>query len=229
MASGSRADLTLLLVRHGEVEGIAPPRFRGRKDVLLTPLGRRQAETTAAYIAANWRVSAVITSPLARCVDTGAAIAAATTSPASTTDQLTDFDYGEWTWKTHPEVRASWPELYDQWITIPQLVRVPGGDSLQDLFARTADALRAMRAQHKGETVVAVAHDSVNRALLVQLSDLPLSAFWRISQDPCCVNVIEIGTRPQVVTINSTAHLQLQGNSTHPDDVAIPDGLKQER
>jgi Histidine phosphatase superfamily (branch 1) len=42
------------------------------------------------------------------------------------------------------------------------------------------------------ETVVAVAHDSVNRALLMQLLDQPLSSYWRVAQAPCCVNEIDI-------------------------------------
>ena len=37
-----------------------------------------------------------------------------------------------------------------------------------------------------------VAHDSVNRALLLQLLDQPLAAYWKIVQDPCSLNEIEI-------------------------------------
>lgn len=205
MTAGRKLDL--ILVRHGQVEGISPPRFRGRKDLPLTELGRKQAEATAAYIAGNWQVSAVVTSPLARCIDTAAPIATATGAPVISTDNLLDFDYGEWAWKTHPEVREKWPDLYRLWFTMPQLVRIPGGDSLQDLLLRTGEALRSMMEQHDGEVIAAVAHDSVNRALLVQLLDLSLSAFWSFKQNPCCVNVIAIGGRKPIRTINCTAHL----------------------
>ena len=44
----------LILVRHGHVEGITPERFRGRAALPLTEQGRREAEMTAAYIAASW-------------------------------------------------------------------------------------------------------------------------------------------------------------------------------
>jgi probable phosphoglycerate mutase len=43
-------------------------------------------------------------------------------------------------------------------------VRFPGGESLQDLVARTADTLRFILEHHVGDTVVLVGHDSVNRA-----------------------------------------------------------------
>lgn len=199
--------MELILIRHGAVEGLDPPRFRGRKDLPLTELGRRQAEVTGQFIAANWSVDAMVTSPLARCVETGAAIADATNVSPTTSDLLLDFDYGEWMWKTHPEVREGWPELYERWFTMPQLVRIPGGESLQDLFGRAAEALRMLLRSHHDQTVVAVAHDTVNRALLTQLLDMPLSGYWRIHQDPCCINLIDIDHTVRVTTINGTGHL----------------------
>jgi probable phosphoglycerate mutase len=93
------------------------------------------------------------------------------------------------------------------------LVRFPGGDSLQDLVARSADALRFILANHVDDTVVLVGHDSVNRALLLQLLDQPLSSYWRLAQHPCCINEIDIlDGHIQVGRINETHHL---------DDVAI--------
>ena len=67
----------LLLIRHGHVEGIEPESFRGRAGIPLTALGRRQAQATAQRIATHWQIGAVYTSPLQRCVRTGAAIASA--------------------------------------------------------------------------------------------------------------------------------------------------------
>jgi histidine phosphatase superfamily protein (branch 1) len=68
---------TILLTRHGHVGGINPPRFRGRTNLPLTDQGREQAGKVARRIADTWNPTVVYTSPLARCVDTGAAIAAA--------------------------------------------------------------------------------------------------------------------------------------------------------
>jgi broad specificity phosphatase PhoE len=76
----------------------------------------------------------------------------------------------------------------------PHLVRFPKRDSLQDLVARTVNALRFVLERHTSEreTVVLVEHDCVNRALLLQLLDQPLSAYWRIAQAPCAINEIDI-------------------------------------
>ena len=67
----------LILVRHGHVEGIRPERFRGRTDMPLMPQGVAEAAAVARRIALHWKPVAIYTSPLKRCVDTGAPIARA--------------------------------------------------------------------------------------------------------------------------------------------------------
>lgn len=199
--------MKLILVRHGHVPGIDPPRFRGQHEVPLTDCGRRQAERTGAAIAARWSVDAIYTSPLGRCIETGAAIAAATGAASAVLPDLANFDYGEWSWLTHNEVRAQMPGLYELWFTQPWRVAIPGGDSLQSLALRAADALRAMAADHPAGTVVAVAHDTINRAILLQCLGMPLDGYWRIDQAPCGISEIDLGPQVRVRSINSTAHL----------------------
>jgi len=44
--------------------------------------------------------------------------------------------------------------------------------------------------------------------LLTQLLDLPLSAYWRIAQAPCCLNETDIdGGKTCIVRLNETRHL----------------------
>jgi phosphoserine phosphatase len=198
----------ILLIRHGHVEGIKPERFRGRADLPLTALGMAEARAVAARVASGWRPVRVYTSPLARGVVTGGEIAKACNVPAEILDGLADIDYGAWQWKTHEEAAASDPRLYRAWLATPHLVRFPEGDSLQDLVGRTADALRFVLSHHAADTVVLVGHDSVNRALLLQFLDQPLSCYWRIAQSPCCINEIDVVEgRIQVDRINETHHL----------------------
>jgi probable phosphoglycerate mutase len=198
----------ILLTRHGHVDGIKPKRFRGRADLALTALGERQARALAARISANWKPAAVYTSAMGRCVATGAAIGAACGLGSSILGGLTDIDYGQWQMCLQDEIAVEQPELFRLWHGAPHLMRFPGGESLQDLVARTSDALRTVLARHAGATVVLVGHDSVNRALLLQLLDQPLSAYWKLAQDPCCLNEIDIdGGQVEVLRINDTATL----------------------
>jgi len=198
----------IILVRHGHVEGIHPPRFRGREDLPLTERGKAEALAVARRISERWRPACVYTSPLSRCVLTGAAIASACKVQSQSIEELNDIDYGSWKMKTFAEMQATQGELYASWFATPHLVRFPGGDSLQELASRAADALRIALERHPNQTVVMVAHDAVNRALLVQLADLPLSSYWRLVQEPCCINEIDIAAnRIQVRGINDTSHL----------------------
>ena len=49
----------ILLTRHGDVEGISPERFRGRRDVQLTEKGLAQGEALAKRIGDHWRPSTI--------------------------------------------------------------------------------------------------------------------------------------------------------------------------
>ena len=199
----------IILTRHGHVEGIKPERFRGRQPLQLTARGAAEAAALAQRIAARWRPSQIYCSPMGRCVATAAAIARTTGIAAKTCDDLNDIDYGAWQFKSFADAKAQDPALFAAWLATPHLVRFPNGESLQDLAARTADALRMVLARHRDETVILVGHDSVNRALLLQLLEQPLSGYWRLAQEPCCINELDIeaiGVR--VRSINATQHLE---------------------
>jgi broad specificity phosphatase PhoE len=202
----------IILTRHGHVEGIQPERFRGRAELPLTPLGDSQASAVAARIAASWKPAAIYTSPMGRCVETATHIAQACKASFQVMNELNDLDYGSWQGRLLSEMQASDPKLLDDWKRTPHLVRFPGGESLQDMAARTADAIRLTLQRHPDALVVAVGHDNVNRVLLTQLLDQPLSAFWRIAQTPCCLNEIDIvDGAVRVLRINDTNHLPTTG------------------
>jgi broad specificity phosphatase PhoE len=200
--------IKILLTRHGHVEGIHPERFRGRQQLELTPRGRKEAAAVAARIAGAWRPAKIYTSPMARCVATGAAIAQSTGAPAESCADLNDIDYGAWQFKTFEAAKADDPALYATWLATPELIRFPNGEALQDLAARAANVLRFVLTRHAGDTIVLVGHDSVNRVLLMQCLEMPLSAYRRIAQEPCCLNEIDINDGTiRVVRINETHHL----------------------
>lgn len=198
----------ILLTRHGHVQGIEPERFRGREPLELTERGRAQAAAVARRIADGWRIRKIYTSPMGRCIETGAAIAKACGAATEVCDDLNDIDYGAWQFKTLASAKKADPNLFAAWFATPQLVRFPNGESLQDVAARAANALRFVLARHPRDTIVLVGHDSLNRALLLQLLGLPLAAYRRLAQSPCCLNEIDIdGGTVCIVRLNETHHL----------------------
>ncbi len=199
----------IILVRHGHVEGISPERFRGRVDLTLTGEGRRQAAVTAGRIHATWRPAAAFTSPLSRSRATAEAIATPLGLSPRPLDGLVDIDYGEWQGLTPDEVRARWPGLLEIWYRAPDWAAIPGGETLQDVLVRALSVLRDVVDRHPSDTVVLVAHDSVNRIILLHALGLPLSRYWRLGQHPCAINEIDFSEGYcTVLSMNETGHLK---------------------
>jgi broad specificity phosphatase PhoE len=202
----------ILLTRHGDVPWLEPRRFRGRADLKLTDTGIAQVEATARRIGASWRPQAIYASPLGRTLRSARIIAEPLRLPVQPLDALLDIDYGEWQGLTADEARERWPAEAALWHRRPDLVQIPGGESLQDVLARVAQALRTITGRHPQETVVLVAHDSINRVILLHALELPLARYWHLGQDPCAINRIEASAEGFVVqTMNDTAHLQGAG------------------
>jgi probable phosphoglycerate mutase len=198
----------LVLLRHGHVDWHDPERFRGRAELALSELGRRQARAAALAVAATWKPEAVYTSPLGRCRDTAAAIAAALRLAVQPVEALADIDYGAWQGLTRDEAAARWPEEVDRWFRAPHLAQIPGGETLAALFSRASAALRDLLRRHPAETLVIVSHDSVNRVLLLGALELPVSRYWHLRQDPCGLSTVSFADEAFVVrSLNETRHL----------------------
>lgn len=200
----------IILVRHGHVEGISPPRFRGRENLPLTARGTWEAEKTGQRVRASWSpIAAIFSSPMGRAVDTAKAIAAA--GPALEVQlegSFNDIDYGKWLGLSREDAAAYWPEESERWYRAPHLVRIPGGESLQDVLARVAEGLREITRQYSDQIVVIAGHDSTNRVVLLHALELPLSRYWSVQQDPCAINELDFSEDGFVVrTMNDTGHL----------------------
>lgn len=210
MNNEASAGTRLVLVRHGHVEGIDPPHFRGRTDLPLTVLGTRQAEKTRDLVACLPRPAAAYASPLSRCMTTAGIIAQPLSLAVASMPSFLDIDYGEWRGRSFQEVQQGDPERFARWFDTPHLAIIPGGETLLQLAGRVAETMRSIVARHRGETVLLVGHDTVNRILLLLALDLPLPRFWHLRQDPCAVNLVtyDEGGGWRVVSINEASHLQ---------------------
>jgi len=201
----------IVLVRHGQTEWNRVERFRGQADVPLEETGLAQAEATAQRIVAEWRPVAVYSSPLSRAVKTAEAIARQFGLSVQIHRGLTDINYGQWQGLTPDEARERWPELVDAWYRTPETAQIPGGETLNNLRVRTMEAVRELAARHLGKTIVLVGHTVVNRAILLGVLGLRNHRFWRLRQDTCAINVLEVdGDNYTLVSMNDTCHLKGQ-------------------
>jgi hypothetical protein len=97
----------LFLVRHGEVinPGGNRPVFYGSQDVPLSPLGKKEAQAAADYLA-QFELSAVFASPLKRAVYGAEQIASSQPKVASICilEGFTELNRGVWRGKTKDEI-----------------------------------------------------------------------------------------------------------------------------
>ncbi len=199
----------VLLIRHGDVEGLAPARFRGRRDVPLSALGERHVEAAAQRVARDWRIDALYASPLQRCLATAGRIAQATGVEPRPLEGLLDIDYGDWTWRTHQEVAREQPEAWRVWHETPDEMRFPGGESLADMAERAADALRTVSETATNGCIALVTHDAVVRALVIQSVGLSLRLYHRLTVAPASISELElVHPAPVVVRLSDTGHIE---------------------
>jgi probable phosphomutase (TIGR03848 family) len=193
----------VLLVRHGQTPttGASLP---GRAPGLhLAEKGVAQAEAAAARIAALPAVAAVYASPMERTRETAAPIARARKLRVRQARGLIECDFGSWTGKKLSALRKK-PE----WRTVqryPSGFRFPGGESFAEMQSRAVDAVHTLVAAHPGETIVAVSHADVIKAVVAAAPGPHLDLFQRIVISPCSVTAILYTPEgPVVLTVNST-------------------------
>jgi probable phosphoglycerate mutase len=125
---------------------------------------------------------------------------------------LIDIDYGSWQGLAPDEVKQRWPELLRSWYQEPHTVRIPGGESLNQLRARCVEVVKEISARHTGSTAVLVGHTVVNRVILLVVLGLGNERFWHLRQDTCAINEIESdGQEFTLASMNDTCHLHAVG------------------
>lgn len=147
----------VVLARHGQTPLSVDRRYSGQGDPEVTDLGRSQAEQTAARLAAVPHLSAVVTSPLRRCVATAERAAEMAGVPLVVEPDFIETDFGQWEGLTFREAAERDPEVHSRWLgdtTVPP----PDGESFAVVRARVERGLRTIVADHPGEVVAVVSH-----------------------------------------------------------------------
>ncbi len=196
----------IILARHGESEWNVKEVFRGRADVKLDETGIKQAESLAQHLLDS-PIEAIYSSPLWRALKTAEIIARHHRLEVTVAPALNDIDYGEWQGLSRYEVKDKYKGLYAEWLKNPHLVRMPGGENLNEVRKRTMRVVREVIAEYSG-TVVLVSHRVVNKVLICALLGLDNSHFWNIRQDVGAITIFNYeNQRFVLVEHNNTAYL----------------------
>jgi probable phosphoglycerate mutase len=198
---------SVYLVRHAETIWNAERRMQGRLDAPLSERGVQQLAPLADAMR-SVPLAAVYASPLGRALRTAQAVAQSRELSVTAVEAFSEIHQGDWESSLLDDIEARDGALLRAWWETPQAVRMPNGESLQDVQARATSALLEIATRHAGEQVAVVAHGGVNKTLLLWALGAPLASYWRIRQHNACVNRVEVDAgRARVLSLNDTAHL----------------------
>lgn len=199
---------SIYLVRHGQTAWNKEEIFRGRTDVPLDETGLRQAELAGEYFK-GMEIHGIYASPLARAWETAQKIAGFHNLKVQALDGIIDMSFGRWEGHPHQEIQKTDGEIYRQWRDEPHKVRLPGGESLEDVRVRGMAALEKVIQSYPGKTLILVSHRVVNKVLICGILGIDNSHFWQISQDPTAINLIQYRNGKYVLSLmNETCHLK---------------------
>ena len=198
---------SIILVRHGQTAWNASEVFRGRIDIELDETGLKQAELLGEYLSQR-ELKAVYSSPLKRAVQTAEVIGRHHGLAVEIAPDLNDMDFGEWQGLSLQDVRSRFSELFEIWTSEPHRIRIPSGESLDDVRQRVLTLVNQIVDKHEG-TVVLVSHRVVNKVLICTLLGLDTSHFWDIRLDTCGMTTFELNDGRFVLTEhNNTSFLE---------------------
>jgi ribonuclease H / adenosylcobalamin/alpha-ribazole phosphatase len=152
----------------------------------------------------------VLTSPLARCRQTAAIVAARLGGLAvQVEDGLRETAFGAWEGLTFAEVQAGQPAELDAWLA-STAVPPPGGESFDEVAARVAGTRDDLLARYPGRTLLLVTHVTPAKSLIRLALGAPPEAVYRMELAPASLSAVTYypDGNCSVRVLNDTGHLR---------------------
>lgn len=218
---------TLILVRHGRSTANTAGLLAGwTPGVALDEHGRSQAEELPERLA-GVPLAALVSSPLQRCQETLAPLAAARPElgPPRTDDRIGECDYGDWSGRKLSELSGE--PLMTTVQQHPSAAAFPGGESMRNMQQRAVEAVRDWNARIAGEhgegaAYLMCSHGDIIKAIVADALGMHLDLFQRITAGPCSVTAIRYTPlRPFLLRLGETGEL---GSLAPPEETGDSGG-----
>ncbi len=196
------APTTVYLIRHGRTALNAAGLLRGHIDLPPDRVGRTEAAQLGAVFK-GVRLTAVVSSPLRRALETAAPVAAAGGVAVRTDPAFVDRDYGPWNGAAADKVAA----------VFGSLDAAPGVEPQAAFARRVLDGWAEVAIELAGEAYALVTHDAVCRLILGHVLRAAGGPIPAIRQRTGCWNLLELrGERWHALVVDAV-----------PDDGRRPD------
>jgi broad specificity phosphatase PhoE len=175
-----------------------PGTFTGRTDLPLSPEGVVQARALIPLLQSA-RPGSVSCSPLLRARQTADIMLEGCPLPVRIDDDLREIDFGRWECKTFEQIEAQDPRAVSRWAKFDNNFAFPEGESLGGFLARMRRACRRL-CDDPADTVLAVTHGGVIRAMLCRLLGLRARQYVAFDVAPASCTVIDVFDKGGVVS-----------------------------
>lgn len=208
-----RASTTdVLLLRHGETILTPQRRFSGTGggDLPLSPVGREQAQQAGQSPALrSAAISAVLCSPLRRCVETAEIVATQLNLPVRVDEDLREMDFGAWEGLTFAEAEQRHPVDLAAWKRSADVPPTGSTDTFGDVLLRAAGLVGRLCSFHPDSTVLLVSHVTPIKAFVAHaLQTSPMAFFSMELSSAALTRITYTGSDRLLRFFNDTAHLR---------------------
>ena len=155
----------LIFIRHGQSEANEQNRFAGQTNVPLTELGKAQAKCAAEYITKREKIDKIYSSDLQRAHNTALPVSELTGIPIIDAKELREICAGIWEGRLANEIEVEYKEEFHTWRNDYSNARLPGGESIQEVYERVVPFVKKIAKENDGLTLLFASHASPIRAV----------------------------------------------------------------
>eukprot|EP00262_Sarcandra_glabra_P005319 TRINITY_DN16762_c0_g1_i1.p1 TRINITY_DN16762_c0_g1~~TRINITY_DN16762_c0_g1_i1.p1 ORF type:complete len:485 (+),score=66.37 TRINITY_DN16762_c0_g1_i1:130-1584(+) len=186
----------VVLVRHGQSTWNEEGRIQGSSDLsVLTQKGESQAETSRQMLLGD-TFDVCFHSPLIRSWKTAEIIWGARKKDMIPEYDLREIDLYSFQGLLKHEGKAKFGEAYHQWQKDAANFNIDGHYPVRELWARARNCWKKILT-HEGKSVLVVAHNAVNQALVATALGLGTEYFRVLLQSNCGVSVLDFTPQPE--------------------------------
>eukprot|EP00250_Pteridium_aquilinum_P019516 c24461_g1_i3 orf=971-2173(-) len=188
------ASKRVVLVRHGQSTWNAEGRIQGSSDfAVLSTKGEIQAETSRQMLLSDV-FDVCFHSPLARAKRTAEIIWGHRTNPMIAIDDLREIDLYGFQGLMKNEGKERYGDAYRTWQLDAANFLIDGHYPVRELWARAQKCWEEILC-HEGQSILVVAHNAVNQALVATATGLGPEYFRQLLQSNCGVSVLDFTPR----------------------------------
>jgi phosphoserine phosphatase len=207
----------IILVRHARTTYNEQGRYQGSSDdSILTEKGHQDALSTGLALQ-KYNFDAIYTSPLTRVQQTTQAIITTfkqknnNIPPLFIDHRLTEIQMSDWQGLLYQEVKEKFIDAYNYWQNTPHLFTLNGTFfPVLELFKQAQQFWQKILTEHRGQTILVVAHGGTNRALISTAVGLNPEYYHSLQQSNCGISCLEFSSKHNIGELkylNVTNHL----------------------